>query len=186
MLKEHIRLCYDVCHFAIGYEPHAEVIRQLAEKGIRIGKIQISAALKAEMGPAAGKTGDRLSTPDRAAIRAAFAGYDEPVYLHQVVARQEDGKLLRYSDLPQALADYDRPGVEEWRAHFHVPLFAGDFGALQSTQADILEVLELQRNDPFTRHLEIETYTWEVLPPHLKLPLEDSIVRELQWVKDVL
>jgi hypothetical protein len=188
MLKEHIRLCYDVCHFAIGYESHKEVVRQLSERGIKVGKIQISAALKAEIGVAPDRAAlpEGASAPDRAAIRQAFAGYDEPVYLHQVVARKGDGSLLRYSDLPQALADYDHPGVEEWRAHFHVPLFAGNFGVLQSTRQDILQVLELQKNDPFTQHLEIETYTWEVLPPHLKLPLEDSIVRELQWVKDVL
>jgi hypothetical protein len=196
LLKTHIRLCYDVCHFAVGYESHTDVVRQLSEKGIKIGKIQISAALKAWIGAAARpgrisaaagiSAAEGISAPDRAAIREAFSRYDEPVYLHQVVARKNDGELLRYRDLSQALSDFDHPGVEEWRAHFHVPLFAGDFGALQSTQDDILQVLELQRNHLLTQHLEIETYTWEVLPPHLKLPLEDSIVRELQWVKDAL
>jgi hypothetical protein len=176
LLKSHIRLCYDVCHFAIGYEPQKSVLAQLKEKGIRIGKFQLSAALKAQMGRDA----------DRAAVKEAFSGYNEPVYLHQVVARKEDGSLLRYPDLPEALADYEHPGVTEWRAHFHVPVFAPEFGLLESTHENIREVLEMQKADPVTQHLEVETYTWEVLPPSLKLPLQESIIRELQWVMEIL
>jgi len=176
LLKEHIRLCYDVCHFAIGYESHRDVMRELAGKGIKIGKIQISAALKA-MIPADTR---------RAAIRQGFAACNEPVYLHQVVAKQADGSLLRYPDLPEALADFDRPTVQEWRAHFHVPIFLSDFGSLQSTRQDISEVLALQQERPVTQHLEVETYTWEVLPAEMRLPLDESIIRELQWVKDEL
>ncbi|MDP4248949.1 MAG: metabolite traffic protein EboE [Bacteroidota bacterium] len=177
LLKAHIQLCYDVCHFAIGFEPHAQVIRQIKEKGIRVGKIQISAALSASLpGEAA----------ERKAIKDAFAVYNEPVYLHQVVARKENGSLLRYPDLTEALEDEDRTEVKEWRAHFHVPVFAEDFGILQSTQQHIREVLYLQKADPFTQHLEIETYTWEVLPASLKLPLDESIIRELRWVNSML
>jgi hypothetical protein len=176
LLKSHIRLCYDVCHFAIGYEPQKRVLAQLKGKGIRIGKFQLSAALKAQMGRHA----------DRAAIKEAFSGYNEPVYLHQVVARKEDGSLLRYPDLPEALADYEHPAVTEWRAHFHVPVFSPEFGVLESTHENIREVLEMQKADPLTQHLEVETYTWEVLPPSLKLPLQESIIRELQWVMEIL
>ena len=43
-LKNHIRLCYDVCHFAIVYEKPEEVFYQLTTEGIKVGKIQISAA----------------------------------------------------------------------------------------------------------------------------------------------
>jgi hypothetical protein len=190
LLKEHIRLCYDVCHFAIGYESHREVMRELAGKEIKIGKIQISAALKAMIpGAGPGGAGDDpgAATDDRrAAIRQAFAAFNEPVYLHQVVAKQVDGSLLRYPDLPEALADFDRPTVREWRAHFHVPIFLSDFGSLQSTREDISEVLALQQERPVTQHLEVETYTWEVLPEEMRLPLEESIIRELQWVKDEL
>lgn len=76
--------------------------------------------------------------------------------------------------------------MEEWRAHFHVPVSADDFGLLQSTQADILEVLRLHKQQNFTQHLEVETYTWEVLPQPLKQPLQESIIQELQWVKQGL
>jgi len=176
-LKQHLCLCYDVCHFAIGYEPHDEVIGHLLEKGIRVGKIQISAALKNEMDS---------DMSNRKNIREAFAKFDEPVYLHQVVAKKDDGNLLRYPDLPEALKDYDNPSVTEWRSHFHVPVSAKDFGLLQSTQNDISDVLKLQVQKKFTQHLEVETYTWEVLPEELKLPLQESIIRELGWVKQSL
>lgn len=176
-VKEHVCLCYDVCHFAIGFEPHLAIIEELSRKGIRIGKIQISAALKA-------------SIPDdlhaRARITEAFSKFNEPTYLHQVVMRQKDGSLLRYRDLPDAIAATENALVNEWRAHFHVPVFSEDLGLLQSTQSDIITVLNVQKAAPFTNHMEVETYTWEVLPDILKVPLNLSIIRELNWVKNTL
>jgi len=177
LIRKHLMLCYDVCHFAIGYEPHAEIINELAEKNIKVGKIQISAALKADLNK------DNSAKPE---IRKAFEQFNEPVYLHQVVARQENGNLLRYLDLPQALNDFDNNTVEEWRAHFHVPISIKEIGLLSSTQQDIIEVLNIQKTSPFTHHLEVETYTWEVLPEQIKLPIAESISKELLWVQDIL
>jgi hypothetical protein len=176
-IKEHICLCYDICHFAIGYEKHADVLRELNEKGIKTGKIQISAALKADLPK------DKI---EKAKIAGAFSTYNEKTYLHQVVARKFDQSLIRYRDLPNALEDADNEDVVEWRSHFHVPIFAKDLGLLQSTQDDIIEVLKIQKNLPFSTHLEVETYTWEVLPEALKIPITSSIIRELNWVKEQL
>ena len=177
VLREHICLCYDICHFAIGYESHQEVLGELAKNKIRVGKIQISAALKSDL-PA---------DPDsKKLIAGAFAAFNEPTYLHQVVARRNDNGLIRYRDLPDALEDIQNPDVQEWRAHFHVPVFLEDLGLLKSTQNDIIEVLKIQVTKPFTNHLEVETYTWEVLPDKLKVPIDQSISRELNWVKGIL
>ncbi|WP_395801905.1 metabolite traffic protein EboE [Daejeonella sp.] len=176
-IKTHICLCYDVCHFAIGYESHAKVIQQLDEKGIKTGKIQISAALKADLA---------LDQESKSAIFEAFSKYNEKTYLHQVVAQKFDQSLIRYRDLPEALENTHNQDVKEWRAHFHVPVFAQDLGLLQSTQEDIIEVLKIQKNNAFSAHLEVETYTWEVLPESLKVPISESIIRELNWVKEQL
>ena len=177
LIKEHLRLCYDVCHFAIGYEPHKQIIENIINRGIKIGKIQISTALKAGM---------NSSENDWRSIKQSFERFNEPTYLHQVIAKTTDGKLLRYADLPDALMENNQHHTREWRAHFHVPIFTEKFGLLSSTQDEIIEVLSLQKMSPFTQHLEVETYTWEVLPRELKLPLQDSIIRELQWVKQIL
>ena len=177
MLKEHVRLCYDVCHFAVGYESHREAIFNLAEKGIKIGKFQISAALKSKLSG---------NVEERQGLKEAFTKYNESTYLHQVVARKTEGILIRYRDLPDALNDIENPEVIEWRSHFHVPVFLKDFGALQSTQSDIVEVLKIQKSQALTPHIEVETYTWEVLPDTLKLPIEECIIRELLWVKKQL
>jgi len=177
LIRKHLTLCYDVCHFAIGYEPHAEIISELAAKNIKVGKIQISAALKAELDKPAAERGQ---------IKKAFDQFNEPVYLHQVVARQQDGNLRRYLDLPEALEDFDNPSVQEWRAHYHVPISIQEIGLLSTTQEDIIEVLHIQKNTPFTNHMEVETYTWEVLPQQIKLPIAESISKELLWVLDQL
>ncbi len=84
------------------------------------------------------------------------------------------------------MEDAGNPAATEWRAHYHVPIFTEDYGHLQSTQTDIKEVLELQKRQSSTAHLEIETYTWEVLPKDLKLPFTGSIIRELHWVQQLL
>jgi len=177
LIRKHINLCYDVCHFAIGYEPHEEILKELASKNINVGKIQISAALKA---------GLQKSAEERLLIKKAFDIFNEPVYLHQVVARQENGHLLRYLDLPEALEDFENESVQEWRAHFHVPISIKEIGLLSTTQEDITTVLNLQKNHPFTNHLEVETYTWEVLPEQIKLPITESISKELSWVINTL
>ena len=176
VLREHIRLCYDVCHFAVGYEPHEQCIAQLNAKQIRIGRVQLSAALKVTLG----------GIPGRNRIAEALRAYNEPVYLHQVVAQTRTGNLLRYPDLPEALSDIRNEQVDEWRAHYHVPVFMDDFGLLQSTQADIRIVLDLIRKQDLCRHLEVETYTWDVLPESYKLPIGQSIIRELEWIRQQL
>lgn len=171
-IKQHVQLCYDVCHFAVSYEDPQVVLERLNYFGLKTGKVQISAALKAEF-------------PDentRRQVMAAFAEFNESTYLHQVIARKKDEGKLHYPDLPQALADQDNADVQEWRAHFHVPVFVQQFGALTSTREDIVRVLQRQAAKPFTYHLEIETYTWEVLPAGLKQEMGASIAREMKWV----
>lgn len=177
LIKKHLCLCYDVCHFAIGYENHEAVLAELEQKGIKVGKLQISAALKADLNGTA---------TERQAIRSGFAAFNEATYLHQVVAKKRDGSLVRYPDLPVALEDFDHTDIEQWRSHFHVPISIREIGLLQSTQDDITALLELQKNKPFTSHLEVETYTWEVLPEQIKLPIAQSISNELNWVINIL
>jgi hypothetical protein len=177
ILRDHVRLCYDVCHYAVGFEDHQAQIGKLKKLRIKTGKIQISAALKA-------------SFPDddqgRRNVLDAFTAFNEPTYLHQVVARQADDSLIRYSDLPEALAAADTTRSAEWRSHFHVPIFIDSYGLMNSTQEDIVEVIGIHQKQSFTDHLEIETYTWEVLPDEMRLPLTESIIREMEFVTSLL
>ncbi len=176
-IKRHVRLCYDVCHFALGYENHRNVVDALSQQGIQVGKFQISAALKATLPPDA---------TVRQAIGEAFMAFDEPTYLHQVIAKQADGKVRRFKDLPDAQAAVLDEQTTEWRSHFHIPIFLEDLGTLQSTQSDIIDVLAIHQNKSLTKHLEVETYTWGVLPERLQLPIAESISRELYWVVNQL
>lgn len=176
-LRDHVQVCFDTCHVAVMYEDPAEALRTYRGAGMRVGKVQISSAL-------------RLSLPAdpeaRREVARALSPFAEGTYLHQVIARRRDGEVIQYPDLPPALARLEDPDVEEWRVHFHVPVFLERAGVFGSTQAEIVETLALLRGEGFTRHLEIETYTWDVLPPELKRPLLESIEREYRWVQDVL
>jgi len=177
LLYRHIQLCYDICHFAVGYETPSETFARLDEAGIAIGKIQISAALRAAL-----PQGESQRKP----IKEAFEKFNESTYLHQVVAKDTDGKLVQYPDLPEALPYIYDPSIIEWRSHFHVPLFVKSYQHLQSTQEYIEQVLAYLSKKPISKHLEVETYTWEVLPQSMQVDLTTSITRELQWVKERL
>jgi len=112
--------------------------------------------------------------------------FDEDTYLHQVVARKGE-TLERFLDLPDAFAAAETTRYDEWRVHFHVPLFLAELEHFGTTQHVLADVLNLHRQAPISDHLEVETYTWDVLPPGLRdVPVEDAIARELSWVRDRL
>ncbi len=171
-LLDHIQICFDCCHFAVEYEDPAAALRRLAGTGIRVGRIQLSSAL-------------RVALPEDPARRAEIAGrlrrFAESTYLHQVIERRGDG-LHRFPDLGNALSEPPAPAATEWRIHFHVPLFTGEYEEFGSTQDYVRTVLAAALGTRSTRHLEIETYTWDVLPAELKVELAESIGREYQWV----
>lgn len=173
LLLKHVRICYDTCHFAVEYENPVSVFERFAAAGIQIGKIQISAALKAKIPQ---DKSERLLLKDR------LQPFAESTYLHQVIARHPDGELQHYQDLGTALSLLEESTASEWRTHFHVPLFIDDYQVLQSTQDDIVTVFELLQKNEICNHLEIETYTWEVLPPEMKVDIAASIQREYEWV----
>ncbi|MFO7823731.1 MAG: metabolite traffic protein EboE [Cyclobacterium sp.] len=174
IILDHVRVCYDVCHFAVAYEDHQTVLNNFKKEGIKIGKFQLSAALK-------------IAIPEeisqRKLVERALLPFVESTYLHQVIGKSAGEKLTAYPDLPDALLDLADTREKEWRIHFHVPVFLPNYGTLQSTQEDILAVLDLNGQHHFTSQLEVETYTWEVLPEDIHLSLDQSIIRELEWVK---
>jgi len=172
-IRKYIQLCYDICHAAVGYEQPEDILRLLDENGIKVGRIQVSSALKIDF------------STNKEIKRKAIETFDEPVYLHQVVTRNADGTHSHYPDLPEAIADWNTDHLE-WRIHFHVPLFIQSYGALDSTQGDIVKTLAIHSEKPFSSFLEVETYTWGVLPEDMQKPIGESIVREIEWVKKVL
>ncbi len=172
-LLEHIRICYDTCHFALEYEEPGKVFKQFEAVGIQIGKIQISAALQVNV-PEDAK--------QRRQVVERLRPFAESTYLHQVIERDINGDLHHYQDLETALPNFEHTTSTEWRIHFHVPIFIHDYQLLHSTQEDIVTVLDLLRTNHACNHLEIETYTWDVLPEGMKLDLLASLVREYDWV----
>jgi sugar phosphate isomerase/epimerase len=170
-LPRHLGLCLDVCHMAVGFEEPEAALSALAEAGIPVHKLQLSAALRI----------DRMNGH----ARSRAAAFRDEVYLHQVVARAPGGALRRFLDLPSALERGDEADGEEWRIHFHVPVYAEPAPPLASTR-DVLErVLALHRARPVTGHLEVETYTWDVLPQEAldgsRTDVVDGIEKELRW-----
>lgn len=171
-LPRHLGLCYDVCHAAVEFEDAADSLAALRAAGIAVHKLQLSAAL-------------RIPRLD-AAARAALAPFAEPTYLHQVVSRR-DGRLTRFADLPEALAEGAAQDGAEWRVHFHVPVFAAEAGPFATTRGFLEEVLALHARAPVSAHLEVETYTWDVLPAALRGPsVEADVAREIVWVRERL
>lgn len=170
-LLEHIRVCLDTCHMAVTYDDPAIALARFGRIGIKVGKVQLSSALKITF-PA-----DELM---RKEISRALEPFAESTYLHQVVQQNHDGTFERYPDLVMACALDCH--MAQWRVHFHVPIFISHFSLFQSTQDVIIDMLKLLKQKRFCRHLEIETYTWNVLPGELKTDVASMIAREYEWV----
>jgi len=175
-LGQHLGLCFDACHQAVQFEDPQRAWSELVAAGIQVGKIQLSCALAAP-----GESADLL------------AAFDEPRFLHQVRRRSGDGTLDARADLGEALRERGalrRDG--DWRVHFHAPLHwrpeAGD--ALGTTVDDLLRLLpEIVTGDRLP-HLEVETYTWSVLPERLRPQDDESLIegiaREIEFVERAL
>lgn len=169
-LRRHVGVCLDTCHAAVEYEsPRAALARYLGA-GIVVPKIQLSSALSL--------------TPSPENLTALHA-FDDAVYLHQTVTRAASGELTRYVDLPEAFAAPAAATAAEWRVHFHVPVFETKLGAFSSTQAELLDLLV--ESPELSPHLEVETYTFDVLPSEFRAPsVTEDLARELRFTLDAL
>jgi sugar phosphate isomerase/epimerase len=174
--REHLGVCYDVCHQAVEFEDAATAVGGLREAGIRINKVQISCAIQ-------------LDDPADAEARAALAAFAEPRYLHQTMARAADGRILRAVDLSPELASSPPDEWREarpWRTHFHVPVDAERLGPLGTTRAELRAALAAVAGLDERPHLEVETYTWPVLPGVTATDMVDGLARELVATRDLL
>ncbi len=172
-----IGVCYDVCHQAVEFEDVAESLRRLHAADIAINKVHISCAIRVEQ-PA-----------DNEAAREALARYAEPRYLHQTMGRTSDGTIHRLVDLTEDAAlhpDDKFAAADEWRVHFHVPVNAETLGPLQTTRPDLKAALAAVKELTDCPHLEVETYTWEVLPGAEKPSLVDGLAEEIRATRQLL
>lgn len=168
--RTHVGLCYDVCHQAVEFENAGVSIGALRRAGIRINKVHISCALQLH---------DPAGNPEG---RAALKRYVEPRYLHQMAARSAGGKVARIVDLTQKAVD--APASEfatapTWRVHFHVPVNAERLGPLDTTRSALLDAFPAVADLDYAPHLEVETYTWEVLPDAGPANLVKGLTAEL-------
>jgi hypothetical protein len=175
-LNEHLGVNYDACHFAIEFEEPSAAIARFQRHGIRLSKIHLSNALNLRPSPAA---------------LQQLAAFADNVYLHQVIVRRADGSLAKFRDLAPALSNplgqAPAPG-DEWRVHFHVPLCWQPSEELGSTADHLLGLLKTLQGQPeLCSHLEMETYTWAVLPEGFRSRnVTDQIVAEYNWTRQHL
>ncbi|MFZ4129879.1 metabolite traffic protein EboE [Streptomyces cellulosae] len=175
---DRIGICVDTCHLATSFEDPGTALDDLARAGVPVVKSQLSAALHAEQ-------------PHLPEVREALAAFAEPRFLHQTRTRTAAG-LRGTDDLDEALTGDALPDAGPWRSHFHVPLHAAPAAPLTSTLPVLTSVLTrlVGGPHPLTRHLEVETYTWQALPPELRprgrAQLADGIAAELTLARDLL
>ena len=166
---------YDTCHLAIEYENAKESLLLLKNNNIKISKIHLSSALKLKPNQ---QTVDSLKE------------YQDDVYLHQVIAKLQNGGLIRFKDLPDAIENFLKGNCndDEWRVHFHIPLHASPDSLFDDTRDHIKDTLSVLSSDPeMCKHLEMETYTWEVLPNSLQSnSVVDQLSLEYDWTLNSL
>ncbi|MBC9727090.1 metabolite traffic protein EboE [Streptomyces sp. TRM68367] len=168
-------VCLDACHLAVAFEEPDRVLARLSESGVSVVKLQASCAL-------------HVPDPRDPEAVARLKGFGEPRFLHQT-REATSGLPLARDDLDDALGPDGLPGRGPWRVHFHVPLHADPPAPLRSTRPVLEAVLAglLGRSAAVTDHIEVETYTWEVLPPGRRpsgpTALSAGIAAELDWAR---
>lgn len=172
-LRRHLGVVFDICHQAVEFEDIAASIGMYGAAGIPIFKLQEAAALWIPE-----VTADVVTELER---------YADTIYLTQT-AQCRDGELTQFLNIQDAVAAWRAdPSPCEWRTHFHVPVFLDDLGPFRTTRFAIEEALAVHAAEPVSDHLEIETYTWDVLPDHLKdADITTYVTRELDWVTKTL
>jgi hypothetical protein len=174
LVRRHLGIVFDICHQSVEFEDIAASLRLLHAAGVPIFKLQAAAALWVpEVTPAA---------------VAALEAFTDTIYLSQTT-ESRDGELTRFLNLSDAITAWraDPSGRREWRTHFHVPVFLDGLGEFRTTRPGIEAALRVHAETPLSDHLEIETYTWDVLPAHLKTgDVTDYVCRELEWLRDAL
>ena len=172
-LRRHLGVVFDICHQAVEYEDIAGSLQKLVDAGIPIFKLQEAAA---------------LHVPEvTQAVVDTLKRYAKTIYLTQTMERR-DGRINRFLNLDDAIAAFEKePGPREWRVHIHVPVFLDDLGPFRTTRFAIEDALRFHKAKPLSRQLEIETYTWDMLPENLKTgDIVDYICREIEWVRGQL
>ncbi|MFB8026329.1 metabolite traffic protein EboE [Streptomyces sp. NPDC056465] len=175
---DRIGICVDTCHLATSFEDPDTALDALRTAGVTVAKAQLSAALHAEQ-------------PHLPEVRAALGAFAEPRFLHQTRTLTSAG-LRGTDDLDEAVSGGVLPDSTPWRSHFHVPLHAPPAPPLTSTLPVLQSVLTRLVGGPvpLTRHLEVETYTWQALPaelrPRTRTQLADGIAAELTLARDLL
>ncbi len=172
-MQRHMGVVFDIGHQAVGYEDIPASLQKLVDNDVQIVKLQEAASMR--MAEVTQKTVDALQP------------YTKTIYLSQT-CQQKDGKTTWFLNLEDAIEDwYKNPGPREWRTHFHVPVFLDDLGAFGTTRFALEQALAFHKKTPLSTHLEIETYTWDVLPQHLKTgDIVEYVTREIDWVKGEL
>ena len=170
VVRTHLGVCYDVCHQAIEFEDVAASIRSLASADIRINKVHITCALQIDF------------PSQNNASRAALARFVEPRYLHQTLALTDSGKILKHRDLDQnfiASPPAEFRDAPVWRVHFHMPVDAETVGPLKTTRHELKVALATIPELNYPPHLEVETYTWPLLPQESAPNIVEGVAREL-------
>jgi len=174
-LRKHLGMVYDICHQAVEYEDIGASLRKLADNGIPVFKLQEAAAL-------------RVPNVTKETVDA-MRPFADTVYLTQTIEKS-DGKLNRYLNLEDAFAAFEQnpKAKREWRTHVHVPVFLDKIGEhFETTRFAIEDALKFHKKYKLSPQLEIETYTWDVLPDSMKTgSIVDYVQRELDWVKGQL
>jgi len=211
-MQTHIGICYDVCHSAVEFENPAKAIARLQAAGINIIKVQLSSALEIPSVTEASikhltrfdepvylhqvveQRGESLTRYND--MKAAISAFN---HRRRSRSTMSPSLLMAMTGDLNATARQLFPPIHEpspgpspepdptWRVHFHVPVFIDKTEHFSTTQAHLSQILELQKSTGFCRHLEVETYTWDVLPEAYKTQsVSHAIAREVDWVRERL
>lgn len=150
--EKSLTLCYDICHFSVIFEKQKIISKLITIDNLKIGKIQISIALKTIIHykhvfiKKLTKTLTKLKKSD---------------FLHQSIIKNYS-KIEKFSDIYFFLKKIHLFKNKELRIHCHIPLYKKKFKYFDSTYKDTFNSLNLIKKHNLTKNIEIESYTYHI------------------------
>lgn len=150
--KKYICICYDICHFSVIFDKHEIALNSINKKHIKIGKIQISSALKIILPTKINNIKLLLMT---------FLKMKKSNFLHQCITKYKENMII-YNDIAKIIKNLINLKNSEIRIHCHIPIYKKKFKYLNTTNSETKKTIRYIKKQNKIKNLEIESYTYHL------------------------
>lgn len=171
VITKHLNLCFDICHSAVMFENQKLSLDLIKKFKIKIGRVQISSAIKIK----------KINKHNFNHLNFL----NKSPFLHQSLMKLNNLKYIKNNDFKN-IKIINNEIIKEIRIHCHVPIYKKKItNNIYTTQKELKNSLMNILKYDFTRNLEIETYTYNMLYKKKSNKIK-SMIKEYNWLINLI